>query len=224
MIDLQPFWLTLKLALTTTAMLLVLGVPLAAALTASKSRWKPVTEAIISLPLVLPPTVLGFYFLILFGPSHGLGRFIEHYFDMRLVFSFPGLVIASTIYSLPFMVQPVQAGMASLPANLAEASGSLGKTKLQTFLHVTLPNIKPSLLTGIVLSFAHTIGEFGVVLMIGGNIPGETKVVSIAIYEEVESMNYAAANIYAGVLFAVTFLILLVVYFVNRHYFVKRYS
>lgn len=224
MIDLQPFRITLELALTATAVLLVAGVPLAAALAGSRSRFKPVAEAIVSLPLVLPPTVLGFYFLLFFGPSHGLGQFIEKHFDTRLVFSFPGLVIASAIYSLPFMVQPVQSGIASLPTHLREASASLGKTRLQTFFHVILPNIKPSLLTGIILTFAHTIGEFGVVLMIGGNIPGQTRVVSLAIYDEVESMNYGAASAYASILLIVTFLILVCVYLVNRHYFLKRYS
>ena len=224
MIDLQPFWLTLCLALCTASVLLVVGVPLAAAIAGSKSRLKPVAEALVSLPLVLPPTVLGFYFLMLLGPSHGLGSFIEQHFNTRLVFSFPGLVVASVIYSLPFMVQPVQSGITSLSPSLSEASYSLGKSRLQTFLQVILPNIRPSLLTGIVLSFAHTIGEFGVVLMIGGNIPGQTKVVSIAIYDEVESMNYGAANLYAGTLLGFTFLILLAVYIINRHYFLKRYS
>ncbi|MEO9052958.1 MAG: ABC transporter permease subunit, partial [Ginsengibacter sp.] len=139
-------------------------------------------------------------------------------FDIRLVFSFSGLVVASVIYSLPFMVHPLQSGLSSLPATLQEASFSLGKNKWQTLFKVLLPNIKPSLLTGIVLSFAHTIGEFGVVLMIGGNIPGQTKVASIAIYDEVESLNYHNANIYAAILFVVTFIILLTVFSVNRSF------
>ena len=224
MIDLQPFRITFELALLTTALLLAVGVPVAAALAFSKSRLRPVCEAIIGLPLVLPPTVLGFYFLLLFGPSHGIGRFLENVFDVRLVFSFPGLVVASVIYSLPFMVQPVQAGMESLPAALVDASKSLGKSAFQTFFHVVLPNIRPALLTGAMLTFAHTIGEFGVVLMIGGNIPGKTRVVSIALYDEAEALNFAGANLYAGILLSISFLILLFVYATNRSFFLKRFS
>jgi molybdate transport system permease protein len=224
MIDFQPFRITFELALLTTALLLVVGVPLAAALAFSRSRMRPVWEALVGLPLVLPPTVLGFYFLLLFGPSHGIGRFLEQMFDVRLVFSFPGLVVASVIYSLPFMVQPVQAGIASLPVSLLEASGSLGKSRLQTFLHVVLPNIRPSLLTGAMLTFAHTIGEFGVVLMIGGNIPGKTRVVSIALYDETEALNFSGANLYAGILLGISFVILLFVYTTNRNFFLKRFS
>jgi molybdate transport system permease protein len=224
MIDLQPFRITLELALLTTGLLLVVGVPLAAVLAGSKSRMRPVWEALVGLPLVLPPTVLGFYFLLLFGPSHGIGGFLERVFDVRLVFSFPGLVVASVIYSLPFMVQPVQAGVASMSPALVEASRALGKTRVQTFLYIILPNVRPSLLTGAMLTFAHTIGEFGVVLMIGGNIPGKTRVVSIALYDEAESLNFAGANLYAGILLAVSFLILLFVYTSNRNYFLKRFS
>ncbi|HEY5370142.1 MAG TPA: molybdate ABC transporter permease subunit [Hanamia sp.] len=218
MIDLQPFWVTLKLALVTTTILLIISIPVANWLTYKKSRIKTIIETIISMPLVLPPTVLGFYLLLAFGPSHWLGKFLENYFDVRLVFSFPGLVVASVIYSLPFMVHPLQSGLSSLPATLKEASFSLGKNKWQTLFKVLLPNIKPSLLTGIVLSFAHTIGEFGVVLMIGGNIPGQTRVASIAIYDEVESLNYHSANIYAAILFVVTFIILLTVFSINRSF------
>lgn len=218
MIDLQPFWVTFKLALVTTTILLLISIPIANWLAYKKSRIKTIVETIISMPLVLPPTVLGFYLLLAFGPSHWLGKFLEDSFDIRLVFSFSGLVVASVIYSLPFMVHPLQSGLSSLPATLQEASFSLGKNKWQTLFKVLLPNIKPSLLTGIVLSFAHTIGEFGVVLMIGGNIPGQTKVASIAIYDEVESLNYHNANIYASILFVVTFIILLTVFSVNRSF------
>lgn len=218
MIDLQPFWVTLKLALVTTTILLIISIPVASWLAYKKSRIKTIIETIISMPLVLPPTVLGFYLLLAFGPSHWFGKFLENYFDVRLVFSFPGLVVASVIYSFPFMVHPLQSGLSSLPVTLQEASFSLGKNKWQTLFKVLLPNIKPSLLTGIVLSFAHTIGEFGVVLMIGGNIPGQTKVASIAIYDEVESLNYHSANIYAAILFAATFIILLTVFSVNRSF------
>jgi len=222
MIDLTPFWITFKLAVVTTAILFVISVPLARWLAGTRNRFKSLVEAAVSMPLVLPPSVLGFYFLMAFGPSHGIGGFLDRYFDVRLVFSFPGLVLASVIYSLPFMVHPIQSGFAGLSANLAEASYSLGRGKWDTLTKVLLPNIKPSLLTGTVLTFAHTIGEFGVVLMIGGNIPGKTNVLSIAIYDEVEVMNYHNANIYALTLFAVTFAILLTVYFINHRFSILR--
>ncbi len=222
MTDYQPFLITFRLALITTAILFIIGIPLAYWLAHSRSKFKSVIETLVSMPLVLPPSVLGFYFLIAFGPSHGLGHFIEHYFNTRLVFSFGGLVVASVIYSLPFMVHPIQAGLAGLSPNLKDASLSLGKNKTDTLLKVLLPSIKPSLLTGLVLTFAHTVGEFGVVLMIGGNIPGQTRVASIAIYDEVEAMNYHSANIYAGILFSVTFIILLTVYFVNHRYAITK--
>jgi molybdate transport system permease protein len=220
MIDTTPLWLTLKLALVTTILLLVVSIPLASWLAYKKGKFKSVIETIVSMPLVLPPSVIGFYLLLAFSSSNGLGGFMEDYLHVRLAFSFTGLVIASIIYSLPFMVHPIQSGFAALPASLSDASYSLGKNKWETLTKVLLPNIKPSLLTGIVLTFAHTIGEFGVVLMIGGNIPGETKVASIAIYDEVESMNYHNANVYALILFVTTFIILLTVYLVN-HRFVK---
>ena len=215
MIALQPFWLTLKLALCTTIILAVIAVPLANWLSQKKGFLKTITEVFVSMPLVLPPSVIGFYLLLAFSPSHAVGSFLEKYFDVRLVFSFPGLVIASVIYSLPFMVHPIQAGLTALPPTLREASYSLGKTKWQIVFKVLLPNIKPSLLSGFVLTFAHTIGEFGVVLMIGGNIPGKTRVASIAIYDEVESLNYHNANIYALVLFITSFIILLTLYIFN---------
>jgi molybdate transport system permease protein len=218
MIDWQPLWVTFKLALITTAILLVIAIPLAYWLAYSTKRIKTIVEVLVTMPLVLPPSVLGFYLLLAFSPASGLGKFLEHYFDIRLVFSFTGLVIGSVIYSLPFMVHPILAGFSGLSPALKEASYSLGKTRQQTLFNVLLPNIKPSLLTGIVLAFAHTIGEFGVVLMIGGNIPGQTQVASIAIYDEVESLNYHNANVYALILFAVSFCILLAVYSFNRNY------
>lgn len=216
MIDLEPFWLTFKLAVVTTAILFFIAVPLAYWLSETKTKVKTIAEVIVSMPLVLPPSVIGFYLLLAFSPSQSLGKFLEEHFDLRLVFSFPGLVIASLIYSLPFMVHPIQSGFAGLSPTLKEASFSLGKSKWQTLTKVLLPNIKSSILSGLVLTFAHTVGEFGVVLMIGGNIPGETKVASIAIYDEVESMNYHDANIYAAILFAATFIILLSVYLTNH--------
>ena len=218
MIDWQPLWLSLRLALVTTAILFVLSIPLAWWLAYSRLRLKVVAEALVSLPLVLPPSVLGFYLLLAFSPSHGFGKFLDHYFNTRLVFSFPGLVIASLLYSLPFMVNPILSGLRGLPVSLKEAAATLGKSPLTTLVRVLLPNIRPSLLTGIVLSFAHTIGEFGVVLMIGGNIPGQTRVASLAIYDEVQSMNYPAANQYAFLLFAFSFIILLSVYLINHHF------
>ncbi len=168
------------------------------------------------MPLILPPTVLGFYFLIAFSPNHFFGAWLDQVLGLRLVFSFTGLVIASIIYSLPFMVHPIKSGFKGLPPNLKEASYVLGKSRFVTLLRVLLPNMKPAILSGVVLAFAHTIGEFGVVLMIGGNIPGKTKVASIAIYDKVEMMDYASANVYSGVLFVISFFILLVVYGFNK--------
>lgn len=218
MIDLEPLWLTAKLAIITTAILLIIAVPLSYWLAYTKFKFKSVAEAIVSLPLVLPPSVLGFYLLVAFSPQNAFGNFLDQYFDIRLVFSFEGLIIASVIYSLPFMVHPIQAGLKNLPISLKEASFTLGKSKFTTLTKILLPNIKSSILTGIVLTFAHTIGEFGVVLMIGGSIPKETKVASIAIYDEVQAMNYDAANMYAGILFAFTFIILLGVYVINNSF------
>jgi molybdate transport system permease protein len=218
MYDWQPLLLTFKLAAVTTLILCIVGVPFACWLASTRMRFKPVLEALVSMPLVLPPSVLGFYLLLAFSPQHGLGRFLESTVGLRLAFSFEGLVVASCIFSFPFLVHPVQSGFQNLPASLAEAAYTLGKSRRQTFFRVLLPNIKPSLLAGVVLAFAHTIGEFGVVLMIGGNLPGETRVASIAIYDEVESLNYATANFYALVLFAVCFAILLAVYLLNKRY------
>lgn len=218
MIDWSPLWVTFKLALITTMVLLLIGIPLAYFLAYTRSRLKPVAETLISMPLVLPPTVLGFYLLIALNPNAGFGAWIEQTLGLRLVFSFEGLVLGSVIYSLPFMVQPIQAGFANLSPTLKQASFVLGKSKLTTLFKVLLPNIKPSLITGTILSFAHTIGEFGVVLMIGGNIKDKTRVASIAIYDEVESMNYATAHSYSIVLFVLTFCIVLIVYLINGGY------
>ena len=216
MIDFDPLWLTAKLAFITTLILLLLAIPLCYWLAYSRFRFKAVIEAIISLPLVLPPSVLGFYLLIAFSPENTFGKFLSEYLDLRLVFTFQGLILASVLYSLPFMVNPILSGLKNLPASLQEASFTLGKSRLLTILKIILPNIRPSLLTGIIMTFAHTVGEFGVVLMVGGSIPKETKVVSIAIYEEVESMNYDNANVYAGILFVFSFSILLAVHLINN--------
>lgn len=214
--DWGPLLLTFKLAAVTTAILSLIGIPFAWWLAFTQVRIKPAIEALVSMPLVLPPSVLGFYLLLAFSPNNWFGHFIDAHAGIRLAFSFEGLVIASVIFSFPFFVQPVQSGFQSVPVSLLEAASTLGKSRWQTLLRVLLPNIKPSLLAGAVLAFAHTIGEFGVVLMIGGNLPGETRVASIAIYDEVESLNYAAANFYALVLFAVCFAILLTVYVMNK--------
>ena len=216
MVELAPLWLTLKLAFFTTIILFVAAIPLAGWLSHKKTIFKTVAEVIVSMPLVLPPSVIGFYMLLAFSPANAFGALLEKWFNLRLVFSFQGLLIASVIYSLPFMVHPVQSGLSSLSPGLKEAAYSLGKTKWQTLLKVLLPNIKSSLLTGIVLTFAHTVGEFGVVLMIGGNIPGKTRTASVAIYDEVESFNYHNANVYAVILLVLSFIILFIMYLYNR--------
>ncbi|MCX7218780.1 MAG: molybdate ABC transporter permease subunit [Burkholderiales bacterium] len=215
-LDWGPLLLTFKLAAITTFILFLLGLPLAYSLAFSRSRFKPLFEASVSMPLVLPPSVLGFYLLLAFSPQQGLGLWLAQSFDIRLVFSFSGLVIASVIFSLPFMVHPLQSGLQNIPYSLVEASRTLGKSDFHTLFRILLPNMKSSLLAGIVMTFAHTIGEFGVVLMIGGNIPGVTKVASIAIYDEVESLNYAAAHTYALLLSLISFAVLLLVYTNNR--------
>ena len=207
--------LTFKLAAITTAILLVIAIPLASFLVFSKIRFKSILETIVSMPLVLPPSVLGFYLLLAFSPVSTIGSFLVDH-GIRLAFSFEGLVIGSVLFSLPFMVHPIQSALAQVPLSIFEASYTLGKSKLQTMLRVILPSIRHGLISGIVLAFAHTVGEFGVILMIGGNIPDETRVASIAIYDEVESLNYAMAHQYALTLFVVTFVILLLVYTINK--------
>lgn len=213
--DFQPFFLTLKLALVTTLLLFIAGVPLACWLAYTRTRLKIFVEALVALPIVLPPSVLGFYLLLAFSPQNTFGEWLQHHFDTRLVFTFPGLVVASIIYSLPFMVQPVQAGFQQLPRALIDASYTLGKGRTSTLVRVLLPNTRASLVTGSILAFAHTIGEFGVVLMVGGNIPGKTRVASIAIYDEVEAMNYGSAGTYSLILLVFSFVVLTIVYYIN---------
>ncbi|MES2278218.1 MAG: molybdate ABC transporter permease subunit [Bacteroidota bacterium] len=215
--DWSPIWLSVKLATITMLLLLLIGLPLAYWLSKGRSVARVILEALITMPLVLPPSVLGFYLLIAFSPQHGIGHWLRDTFNIQFVFSFPGLVLASVIYSLPFMIGPIKSALQQLPASLAQASYTLGKSQRQTFLHVLLPNIKASVLTAMVMTFAHTMGEFGVVLMIGGNIPGVTKVVSIAIYDSVESMDYHTANNYSLLLFAFTFVIVTAVFIFNRN-------
>jgi len=216
-----PIFLSFQLAFVTTLCLLIIGIPLAYWLSESRSPIKPVLETLVSLPLVLPPTVIGFYLLLAFSPNSSVGYFFKNNLGIDFIFSFSGLVIGSIIYSLPFMVHPIQAGFRNLPQNLSEAAYVLGKSRWTTLKSILLPNIKPALFTGIVLSFAHTVGEFGVVLMIGGNIPGQTRVASIAIYDQVEALNYGAAHQYALILLTISFIVLLLVYVVNGHYFKK---
>lgn len=207
--------LTFKLAAITTTILLFIAIPLASFLVFSKMRFKSIIETIVSMPLVLPPSVLGFYLLLAFSPASAIGSFlIDH--GIRLAFSFEGLVIGSVLFSLPFMVHPIQSALAQVPRSIFEASYTLGKSKFETMVRVILPMIRSGLISGITLAFAHTVGEFGVILMIGGNIPDETRVASIAIYDEVESLNYAMAHQYALTLFVVTFSILLLVYTLNK--------
>jgi len=215
--DLNPIWLTLKLAGITTLLLLAVGLPVAWWLSKGRSFFKIVLEAIITMPLVLPPSVLGFYLLLAFSPQHGVGKWLLKTFNIQFVFSFQGLVLASVIYSMPFMIGPIKSALQQLPISLSQASYSLGKTKWQTFIKVLVPNIKPSLLTAIVLTFAHTLGEFGVVLMIGGNIPNVTRVASIAVYDSVEQMDYTTANAYSLILFAITFVMVMAVFIFNKY-------
>ena len=215
--DLTPIWLTLKLAGITTILLLAVGLPVAWWLSKGRSVFKIMLEAIITMPLVLPPSVLGFYLLLAFSPQHGIGKWLQQTFNIQFVFSFQGLVLASVIYSMPFMIGPIKSALQQLPLSLSQASYSLGKTKWQTFVKVLVPNIKPSLLTAIVLTFAHTLGEFGVVLMIGGNIPNVTRVASIAVYDSVEQMDYTSANAYSLVLFSITFVMVIAVFIFNKY-------
>jgi molybdate transport system permease protein len=216
MIDYTPLLLSLKLACIVTLILFIVALPLAYWLAYSPFRFKAIAEAAITLPLVLPPSVLGFYLLLAFSPGNVFGKFLDHYFNIRFVFTFGGLVVASLLYSLPFMVNPILAGLKNLPSSLREASFTLGKSKFTTLIRILLPNIYASVLTGIVMTFAHTLGEFGVVLMVGGSIPRETKLVSIAIYDEVESMNYHSAGVYAIIMFVFTFIILLGIHLINN--------
>lgn len=215
--DLTPIWLTLKLASITTLILLLIGLPLAYWLSKGRSIAKIILEAIITMPLVLPPSVLGFYLLLAFSPQHGVGKWLQQVFDVRLVFSFQGLILASVIYSMPFMIGPIKSALQQLPVSLSQASYTLGKTERQTFIHVLLPNIRASVLTAAILTFAHTLGEFGVVLMIGGNIPGVTRVASIAVYDSVENQDYAAANHYSLILFTITFVMVISVFVFNKY-------
>ena len=212
----EPIILTLRLAGLTAAILVVVGVPIAYWLTYSRWRWKFLVEAVVALPLVLPPTVLGFYVLVAVSPRNPLGQIYQTLTGHSLAFTFEGLLLASVLYSLPFAVQPFTSAFGAVDPKLVEASWTLGVSRLKTFLRVTLPLSAAGVVTGVVLSFAHTLGEFGVVLMVGGNIPGITRTVSIDIYDEVQALNYPAAARTALVLLLFSFVILSVVYALNR--------
>ena len=222
--DFSPFYLSFKLAFISTLILFIFCVPLAYFLSRVSFKGKSVIEAIISLPLVLPPSVLGFYILVFLSPYSAIGSFFEEHFGIRLVFNFTGLVIASCIYSLPFMFAPLLGAFNSLPKNIIEASYTLGKGRITTMLKIALPNIKPSLLNAIIISFAHTLGEFGVVLIIGGSLSRETKVASIAIYEATEMLDFTTAHIYSGIMLAISFFVLFCVYFFTNAFNINSHA
>ena len=214
--DIQALWLTVRLATLVSLALLVLGLPVAYWITYSRWRWKFLVEAVVALPLVLPPTVLGFYVLIALGPRSPLGRWWQALSGHTLVFTFEGLLVGSILYSLPFAVQPFAASLATVDEKLLTASAILGASRWRTFLRVILPLSVTGLVTGVALSFAHTLGEFGLVLMVGGNIPGVTRTVSIDIYDKVQAVDYAGANRTALLLLGISFVVLSCVYGLNR--------
>jgi molybdate transport system permease protein len=223
-VDWTALWLSVRLATATTLVLLVIGIPIAYWIVFSPRRWKFLVEAVVALPLVLPPTVLGFYVLITIGPSSPVGRAYTTLAGHGLPFTFQGLLIASVLYSLPFAVQPFSAEFASVDRRLLEASWTLGVSRAATFRRIVLPLSVRGLVTGIVLSFAHTLGEFGVVLMVGGNVPGVTRTVSISIYDAVQSLDYAAAARTSLLLLVVSFAILVLTYALQRTVWIKPRS
>ena len=212
----EAFWLTVRLATIVSLVLFAIGIPIAYWLTYSRWRWKFLIEAVVALPIVLPPTVLGFYVLVALGAQSPLGHWWEALTGHTLAFTFEGLVIGSLLYSLPFAVQPFSASFRSVDSKLLRASASLGDSPIHTFRRVVLPLSKAGLITGFTLSFAHTLGEFGVVLMVGGNIPGVTRTISIDIYDQVQSGQYTGANETALVLLVISFVLLSIVYGLNR--------
>jgi len=219
--DTAAIILSAELASLTTAILLVVGLPIAYWLVRSRWRLKFLVEAVVALPLVLPPTVLGFYLLVGLGPHSPAGRAYQAVVGEPFPFSFGGLLLASVLYSLPFAVQPFTAALAGVDRRLVEAAHTLGVSRASTFLRVTLPLAWPGVLAGAVLTFAHTLGEFGVVLMVGGNIPGRTRTLSVAIFDHVEALEYGAAHRTAGLLLAVSFLVLALVYALQRRPFLR---
>lgn len=220
--DITALWITLQLASLTTAILLLLGTPLAWWLAHTRSALKPVVDAIVTLPLILPPTVLGFYLLLALGPKGPIGQLVEFLGGPPLAFTFAGLVIGSVVYSFPFVVKPLQDAFANIGRRPLEVAATLGAKPVDRFFSVVLPLARPGYLTAIVLGFAHTLGEFGVVLMIGGNIPGATQVLSISIYDHVEMLEYGQAHLLSGMLLILSFLLLLSVYILNRRLHILR--
>ena len=220
--DWAAVWVTLRLAFASTVVLLVLGTPLAWWLARTRSSLRPAVEAVVALPLVLPPTVLGFYLLVLLGPEGWVGGLWEGMGGARLVFSFGGLLVGSVVYSLPFVVQPLQNAFTAIGEGPLEAAATLGASPLDRFATVALPLARPGFLTAATLAFAHTVGEFGIVLMIGGNIPGRTQVLSIAIYDHVEALEYGAAHLLSAGMLLFAFLVLLVVYAFGRRFETPR--
>jgi len=214
--DWQAIWLSIRLASLTTLILLAIGAPIAFWLTYSPRRWKFLVEAVVALPLVLPPTVLGFYVLLAIGPRSPLGALYGRITGSMLPFSFQGLLVASVLYSMPFTVQPISAAFAAVDRRLLEASWCLGVSRFDTFRRVIVPLAMPGIATGAILSFAHTLGEFGVVLMVGGNIPGVTRTVSISIYDQVQSLNYGGALQTSLFLVGVSFAVLAITYALQR--------
>ena len=221
-LDFSAIIVTIKLAIISTSILILIGTPIAWWLSQTKFKFKAVFEAIIALPLILPPTVLGFYLLITFGSNGPIGKLLESLGGSSIAFTFTGLVVGSVIYSMPFVVQPLQNSFSSVGRKPLEVAATLGASKIDRFFSVAVPLSRSGFITAAVLGFAHTVGEFGVVLMIGGNIPGETGVVSIAIYDHVEAMEYGQAHWLAGGLLATSFLMLLFVYIINRHFSIMR--
>lgn len=217
-LDLTPIWITFKLAIITTVILLILGTPLSWWLSRTQSRYKIAIESIVALPLVLPPTVLGFYLLIALSPAGVVGQIWKWFSDEPLTFSFTGLVIGSIIYSFPFVVQPLQAGFEQVDRQLTQAAATLGAKPLDIFLTIVLPISYRSFVVAVVLGFAHTVGEFGVVLMIGGNIPGVTQVLSITIYDHVEALDYGPAHLYSAGLLLFSFVVLFLAYRVSQKF------
>ena len=217
--DWQALGLSIRLSVLTTCVLVVLGLPLAYWLSFTKWRWKFLIEAVVALPIVLPPTVLGFYVLLAVGPRSPFGQVYEFLTGQLLPFSFQGLLVASVLYSLPFAVQPFASALSTVDRKLIETSWCLGVSRRGTFFRVILPLAWPGVVTGVVLSFAHTLGEFGVVLMIGGNLPGTTRTISISIYDEVQALNYANAGTTALILLLFSFLVLALTYAIQRKVF-----
>jgi molybdate transport system permease protein len=215
-IDLSPLWLTLRISLITTLILLFLCIPLAFWILRRRPSLRYPMQTLVNLPLVLPPTVLGFYLLLLFSPERFPGFYLKEFFHLTLAFTQTGLILGSVVFSLPFMINPIISGLESLPRVLSEEATVAGASPWQILFHVLLPNIKPALIAATVLTFSHTIGEFGVALMIGGKIPGKTVLASMAVYDEVESLHYHAAHLYSGILCFISFVALLIFYLIHK--------